>query len=211
MSRLRLLTTSRSLVGLKESESHYRVTRERLLPHFAPVKNPFRTGDKAQCAVSAAETETPLPPAPTIPAARRARASAFSAAAAAMPAGLKLRVPCADDRTARSRARLPSWAIGMVHKWTEKLRDLFSRAAVQPAKPVLSSPTKLPVQGELSLDRIKVVRNDLSDADLEVVRLQAPAVRTGAPPTLQVVERPAQAGTTWGRFSGILRGAKDNS
>jgi hypothetical protein len=36
----------------------------------------------------------------------------------------------------------------------------------KPAIPEFSKPA---VQGELSLDRVKVMRNDLSDADLEVV------------------------------------------
>ena len=34
-----------------------------------------------------------------------------------------------------------------------------------------------PVQGELSLDRVKVVRNDLSDADVEII----PASQTARP------------------------------
>jgi hypothetical protein len=36
-----------------------------------------------------------------------------------------------------------------------------------------SRPAHVPVQGELSLDKVKVVRNDLSDSDLEVVTAKA--------------------------------------
>ncbi len=51
------------------------------------------------------------------------------------------------------------------------LRQLFGsilRGSARSAKVVPRFNTA-PVQGELTLDRIKVVRNDLSDADLEVV------------------------------------------
>jgi hypothetical protein len=45
------------------------------------------------------------------------------------------------------------------------------------AKKPRRQPLKTPVQVELSLDCVKVIRNDLSDADLEVVRAKAPAAR----------------------------------
>ena len=45
--------------------------------------------------------------------------------------------------------------------------------------------TKPLVQGDLSLDNIRVVRNDLSDADLEIVRAEAPEARPAAEPVFQ--------------------------
>jgi len=45
-----------------------------------------------------------------------------------------------------------------------------------------------PVQGELSLDLIKVVRNDLSDTDLEIVRAQAPKVEAVAEPVTEAAK-----------------------
>ena len=50
---------------------------------------------------------------------------------------------------------------------------MLGRVRVKAAKPAIPRFTKPPVQGELSLDKIKVVRNDLSDADLEVVAGQS--------------------------------------
>ena len=46
------------------------------------------------------------------------------------------------------------------------------KSAAQPAK---ARPVRTPVQAELSLERVKVVRNDLSDADLEVVSAKTPS------------------------------------
>jgi hypothetical protein len=57
------------------------------------------------------------------------------------------------------------------------------------------------VQGELSLDLVKVVRNDLSDTDLEIVPVKAPAVQTssassGAVGRIQAAERAVSRATT---------------
>ena len=41
MSLLRLLTTGKSLVGVRDTESRYRVTSQRLLPQFGSARNPF--------------------------------------------------------------------------------------------------------------------------------------------------------------------------
>lgn len=65
---------------------------------------------------------------------------------------------------------------GRVSQWGLKLRSLVSQKpkATRSAIPPFNG---VPVQGELSLDKIKVVRNDLSDTDLEVVaRKVAPTV-----------------------------------
>jgi hypothetical protein len=41
------------------------------------------------------------------------------------------------------------------------------------SQPLIPQLAKRPVQGELSLERVKVVRNDLSDTDLEIVTAKA--------------------------------------
>jgi len=48
------------------------------------------------------------------------------------------------------------------------------------AKSLVSKGNRSPVQVELSLDKVRVLRNDLSEADLEVVPLRIPAVKGGA-------------------------------
>ena len=64
---------------------------------------------------------------------------------------------------------------GWVSQWGSKLGSLVSQKP-KPARSAIPRFSGVPVQGELSLDNIKVVRNDLSDADLEVVtRKMAPA------------------------------------
>ena len=50
----------------------------------------------------------------------------------------------------------------MRDKWSGKLGAMLSRPGVKPMKPAAPGPTRVAVQGELALDRITVVRNDLS-------------------------------------------------
>ena len=51
----------------------------------------------------------------------------------------------------------------------------------EPARPTIKLMARVPVQGELSLDNVKVVRNDLSDTDVEVVTARSGARTNPAP------------------------------
>jgi hypothetical protein len=72
--------------------------------------------------------------------------------------------------------------------WLKRVGSWFAPRKKQP-KPAVPQFTKAPLQGELSLDNVKVVRNDLSDADLEVVPAKpAPAKPKEAAPAQPRVE-----------------------
>jgi len=78
------------------------------------------------------------------------------------------------EQTPVARARKVRGS-GWVSQWGSKLGSLVSQKP-KPARSAIPRLNGVPVQGELSLENIKVVRNDLSDADLEVVtRKMAPA------------------------------------
>jgi len=53
--------------------------------------------------------------------------------------------------------------------WLSRIKTRLARMYVKPARAGLTRFSKTPVQTELSLDKVRVVRNDLSDTDLEVV------------------------------------------
>jgi hypothetical protein len=69
---------------------------------------------------------------------------------------------------------------GWLARMTAKLGSLFARPP-KPVKAAIPAFSKTSLQGELSLDHVKVMRNDLSDTDLEIVTLQpkTPAVSAG--------------------------------
>jgi hypothetical protein len=77
----------------------------------------------------------------------------------------------------------------------EKAGSLLLRPGVKPLKSGPSQIPKGPVQGELSLERIKVIRNDLSDTDLEIVPVKAPAARPSAEPAMQMAVKPISGET----------------
>ena len=84
---------------------------------------------------------------------------------------------------------------------------MLGRHRGQPAKPIIPRFTKQPVQSELSLDKIKVVRNDLSDADLEVVTARQPAAPTISAPGPRSEEGTGVAQSTLGRVTTRIFGA----
>jgi len=70
--------------------------------------------------------------------------------------------------------------------------------------PVAPQKPQRPLQAELSLDRVKVVHNDLTDADVEVVPIKS---RT-APEAEASILPAAQAGDSWSRLSAKIFGVK---
>ena len=99
--------------------------------------------------------------------------------------------------------KLPAFARALPRKqsWVKKLNPLSFWRDARPATPEKSL---RPLQAELSLDRVKVVHNDLSDADVEIVPIKSRTLPGAAEPILP----PAQGGDSWGRLSAKLFGVK---
>jgi hypothetical protein len=180
MSLLRLLTTGKSLVGVKDTESRYRVTGARLLPQFGSARNPFSSTAKSEPA----------------PAGERPAAAQVGNGASGGRSGI--RSANAKPALARAIGALRLKAVALLSGWRAKLGGLLPRPRAAKVKPAIPRFTKPAVQGELSLDRIRVVRNDLSDADLEVVPAKAPAT--------PAVEQDLGAETAGGRGTARIPG-----
>jgi len=85
--------------------------------------------------------------------------------------------------------------------WISKLNPIsFWRGSTPPAL----QKTQCPRQAELSLDRVKVVHNDLSDVDVEIVPIKSRTASAAAEPALA----PAQGGDSWSRLSEKIFGVK---
>lgn len=144
MRLLRLLTTGKSLVNLRNADSPYRLTTQRLLPQFGPTRNPF--------ADTQGETKSAVTSVPQV-----------TAHTGTVPLGAGIR---------RVRSVVQALWLKTSALWSggkAKLSGLTARSRPAAFKPVIPHFSKPPMQGELSLDRVKVIRNDLSEADLEVV------------------------------------------
>jgi hypothetical protein len=64
-----------------------------------------------------------------------------------------------------------------------------------------------PVQAELSLEKVQVVRNDLSDADLEIVPAAVPVVPEQLPSLMAAAGKQEPDGNAWTRLTTRFFGA----
>jgi hypothetical protein len=190
MSLLRLLTAGKSLVGLRDSEPRYRLNRQRLLPKFPMRENPFRATVKPDGGRDCAS-----------PVARPAE-NGVPAVGARRPEESELHVAPMPE--------VQSGPENLARKWISKLRGLRGRNAQGFARRAPQSDSAPgAVQTELSLDSVEVMRNDLSDADFEVVPSTTvsakvptrPAERDGSDPKPEKVEAGELPSMAWGRVS----------
>jgi hypothetical protein len=87
-----------------------------------------------------------------------------------------------------------------LERWAQK---------VNPFKSVRPSPPRPVVQGELSLDRVKPVRNDLSDSDLELVAvMKRPDPLPSCAKSESAKEAVVKAMPMWTRMRGLFQRAR---
>jgi hypothetical protein len=181
MSLMRLLTSGKSLVGLETVESRYRMRSRHLLPKFGSSKNPFAApapNSQSQAAEPSAEpTLTPEEVA-------AANLKETRRLPSASPAPSDTPAPAAEKTSKISG--LLDWLGQQPGRLKAKLfpaREGKRKSEPKSAIPRFDQP---PVQGELSLDNIKVKCNDLSDTDVEVVPVRsAPAPKANVRSTVR--------------------------
>jgi len=201
MSLMRLLTNGKTLVDLKTSTTRYHMPGKNFLPKFGTVKDPFKTSAKNSPA-----------PAPVVVTAARAKPS-YTRPPKSSPVPLKetQRMPALSAKMKETK-RLPFVAsrhgvkpqnlspglwkkiLGGLQATAAKLKPLaFWSRSKAPAKSAVPRFDKPVLQGELSLENIKVVRNDLQDSDLDVMPARSLATETNFKPALQSQMKPAPA------------------
>ena len=219
MSLVRLLTAGKSLIGLKDAENRYRMGDPRAMPNFGSGQNRFSAKARADLTqkatsplmpspVTAAEPATATASRVSPPAAlaqgpissTRSEASSDSGALkpGTAPEGSRLTILTAPEQEAGSSSSPEGKRPGWIGQWTSKLSAMIRRAPRNAAKsgiPPLGQPV---VQGELSLERVQVVRNDLSDEDLEFVSAKGSKAKASIKGTQAAIE-PVQ--TAWERMS----------
>jgi hypothetical protein len=181
MGLLGLLTAGKSLVGLKDPEARYRMTNPRALPKFGSEKNPFNRTRKSgptqkPSAVSMAEVQRDAPKPAGVCETQRGDETSGLVPSGSLRKNSTLRLPearaAAPTESRATELRQRSRAGSHLSSFVTRLKPLLKLPALKKRGAV---PTGLrPVQGELSLDKVKVLRNDLSDTDFVIVRKKAP-------------------------------------
>ncbi len=144
-------------MGLSGSAARYEVTAERLLPKFSPRKNPFRATIHPH---EKPESETPS----AVP------------VAAAEPVVVK---PAKTDKSEPTAAPAPKAPVALqrempfvahvtrVRSWPRRIWESLSRWKPRMKRAPRQRAAGLgPVQRELCLDMVRVVRSDLTDCDV---------------------------------------------
>jgi hypothetical protein len=175
MSLGKLLTTGKSLVGLTNSNSRYHL-QTGALPKFESAKNPFAKGSTE---LPEREPQLPKLTPPEVAAANLKKTQPLPA-----PAEPVVVAPSRDSQPAEPVKVAPP-----VDGWLKKINPMVWFGNRKPAEPKPAIPrfgkSHAPVQGELSLDNIKVMRNDLSETDVEIVTAKSRSAK--------IIAAPAQA------------------
>lgn len=169
MSLLRLLTAGKSLVGLKKSESRYHLPGEKSLPKFGSKKNPFRATVFPEKTESGVTGEAPTAPAAENPCGNDSSSEAEDTGQSEVT---EKQYACSVPTDSKSEEGEKPEAASTQPAKRGGLKAFLLWRRVRKPKSANVFNTRPLVQGELSLDSVKVIRNDLSESDLEVVQGQ---------------------------------------
>ncbi len=187
MGLMQLLTVGRSLGRISDEPSRYKMTQQTLLPKFGSVNAPEERvrglSEKTNPVGLRAGVEKTKPKIETTINDRK---------------NMNLVQPSSQGTAAPKASVSPRPAFPR-GRWT-----LFKNPFSKTPKPTTSP---APVQSELLLDAVKPIRNDLSDADLELVQAVQPIVEKSAPEVVHAPESESADGVVWNRIKNQFFGA----
>jgi hypothetical protein len=164
MNPLSLLTKGRTIRGLKERPGHYKLSGKSAVPNFSEPKPELFKEEGRSKKDEGRESMQPAPSEQQTPKAERPA-----------PAGL-------DGAVAGEAPKQGRWS-GLAKRLAGWARSWLPWGKERPFQSAA-------VQTELALDKVKVVRNDLSQDDLEVVAIDKKAAKkTGKPAPDEGLER----------------------
>jgi hypothetical protein len=218
MSLLRLLATGKSLVGMPNTNSRYQMRARNVLPKFGSAKNPFAPpppnvespGANVNASPAKLETASLFEPAAQKPVSREPAKQAGikesktpprPAAAPAPPAKVEAK------QATRPAPVIPSSKPGRLAGWVKKLNPL-SLLPPRRGEGGRGRPARKHVQTELTLEKVRVVRNDLSDADFEIVPGRLMGLPSGASPILSHAGSSTGEPGAWSRLTSKFLGAQ---
>jgi hypothetical protein len=161
MILLRLLRAGKTLVGVGDGERSYRLPQKGGLPRFKSKKNPFRATTVPEkprrSPVEAADEES-----------GNVLASAETTGRADVAAA-----PLSVREAVRTEATNPGDEAASVaargKRWLNRFKGMVRTRPATYSAPEVNS---RPAQSELRLESVRVVRNDLSESDIEIVPRQ---------------------------------------
>jgi hypothetical protein len=236
MSLMRFLVVGSSLRGVKDRPSPYKMTQQHLLPKFGPGKEADGKATESVLTAIEEDSDgkdsepTGAPgfqvarPEPEEPKMNLAAANPKAEATkeqgeSALPThdaqdsaphvetlGAQQGSPaaCQPDELPRPTVSQAGSRRGLIERLA---RYAFWRRARNPFGPKPAARKRAtPVQGELLLEGVKVVRNDLNETDLEVIPTPKPSEKAVEPAERQANAEPAKL--AWRRIAARLFGGR---
>jgi hypothetical protein len=170
MSLLRLLTAGKSLIGLKKSENRYQLPGHRTLPQFGSKKNPFRATvfpEKAE--VPSQVSSCSLEGTSVSDNSQKDRVN-LQPAEVVKNEGSPKEELCSATRSNVNGNRDQITTAATPERPRSAIRAFLLWGRAKTKKSTGTTIGRQMVQSELSLDSVRVMRNDLSESDLEIVR-----------------------------------------
>jgi hypothetical protein len=183
MSFTRLLAAGQSIAGIKKQPGPYKMNPDSHLPQFTPVPKPVVAATTS--AVCPVEQVAPAPepaavtPSPVQPVTETA-------------------VSAASETTATSKSAGRGFRAFFAHLLARFAQVGTGRRPTLPAK----ASSRARIRVELSLDQLKVVCNDLSDSDFEVLKVRKRPVNQSEQTKNTAKTQPL--GMVWNRLSARL-------
>jgi hypothetical protein len=184
MGLMQLLAVGRSLGKVGDQPSRYKMTQQTLLPRFGSVKAP-----EEQVPVVGSNNQKPAKPV-------LKQSSPEFAAANDRKKMSAVQLKPQETAVPKAVAAKPAFPLG---RWT-----LFKNPFSRTPRPM---PKEAAVQPELSLDMVTPVRNDLTDADLELVQSPKRSAEKTAPQAAQPEPAATVASPSWARINAQFFGA----
>jgi hypothetical protein len=170
-----LLAAGKSLALGHKGASPYCADKHVCLPKFTSTKNPFGTPPKAKTAPLPAEKAALAP-------VRKATAPNAAKTQKLPP----LFFAAGKQAVAPEKPAAPVQQLCRSLEWVSRLNPFAIQRARR--KPVAKN-EETPRQTELSLDAVKVLRNDLHDADVEIVPLKSRPPHEATVPVLEPAKK----------------------
>lgn len=181
---MKLLSMSTSFAGGRNGPGRYKMADQGLLPKFAAMGRP----------VSLAPVRLPDEPVP--------KQAAHRTPAIPMNPPQQKSARAAQKRTEPVEAIAPALRAAVCVNANSAPTNWFRLGTPPAVNRSAGRPTFLmPAQGELSLDSVKPVRNDLSDSDLQIVQAKPEMKPDALKPTRPHSWKPELTGLAWSRLT----------
>ena len=213
MSLMHLLNSGKSLMKVNDSVTRYRMNKQYLLPKFGSLKNPFVDAAKSDSDQPAERSDSQTQPPASVSAKKisgpnepgRPASSQKPISKNSFGEGSRAGDPNLRGATAHRLSPIRIWK-PLLEKCAQKLRPIGRWPERKPlSKFAAKKVQKPPIQGELAWNKIKVVRNDLSDADVEIDPLKSSS-KPGAVPVSLSKEKTRPLETVWDRVTAGIFG-----